>query len=297
MIAMNKTILKGYLFVILSAVIYGCMPLMAKYIYADGANSLTLVFLRNLMALPGLALLARMEGQSLKIPLRTVGKVSVISFFGCTITPILLFSSYNYMASGTATVFHFIYPAVVVLCGILFFKKKATSISILSIVVCSIGIALFYDPNESISFTGSAFALGSGLTFAAYVLLLSNFKNRQVSGFLFSFYVAAASTVLTFVICLVSGQLAFPTTFPGWGLCLLFAISVTMCAVYLFQQGTFLIGGEKTSILSTLEPITSIVIGVAVFHESISTTTVIGSVLVITASILIAISDIKNKVS
>lgn len=292
---MNKTTLKGYLFVILSAVIYGCMPLMAKYIYADGANSLTLVFLRNLMALPGLALLTRLEGKSLKIPLRTIGKVSVISFFGCTITPILLFSSYNYMASGTATVFHFVYPAVVVLCGMLFFRKKATPISILSIVVCSIGIGLFYDPKEGSSFIGSVFALGSGLTFATYVLLLSNFKNKEISGFLFSFYVAAASTVMTFLICLVSSQLAFPATFLGWGLCLLFAISVTMCAVYLFQQGTFLIGGEKTSILSTLEPITSIIIGVAVFHEAVSVATLIGSVLVIAASILIALSDIRKR--
>lgn len=292
---MNKTTLKGYLFVILSAVIYGCMPLMAKYIYADGTNSLTLVFLRNLMALPGLALLIRLEGKSLKIPLRTIGKVSVISFFGCTITPILLFSSYNYMASGTATVFHFVYPAVVVLCGILFFKKKATPISIISIIVCSIGIGLFYDPKEGISLTGSAFALGSGLTFATYVLLLSNFKNKEISGFLFSFYVAAASTVMTFVICLVSGQLAFPESLTGWGLCLLFAISVTMCAVYLFQQGTFLIGGEKTSILSTLEPITSIVIGVAVFHETVNVSTVIGSVFVIAASILISLSDIRKR--
>lgn len=27
---------KGYLYIILSAVIYGCMPMAAKFIYADG---------------------------------------------------------------------------------------------------------------------------------------------------------------------------------------------------------------------------------------------------------------------
>ena len=292
---MKKSTLKGYLFVILSAVIYGCMPLMAKHIYADGANSLTLVFLRNLMALPGLALLTRAEGKSLKIPLHCLGKVTLISFFGCTITPILLFSSYNHMASGTATVFHFIYPAVVVLCGILFCGKKATLTNLVSIVVCSAGIALFYDPLQPVSLQGSVLAIGSGLTFATYVLLLSNFKTQQVSGFQFSFYVAAASAAMTFLICLVSGQLAFPATLTGWGLCLLFAISVTMCAVYLFQQGTFLIGGDKTSILSTLEPITSILIGITVFQEAVSANTLIGSVLVICASVLIALADLRKS--
>ena len=34
---MNK-LLKGYLFVIVSAVVYGCMPLGAKIIYAEGVN-------------------------------------------------------------------------------------------------------------------------------------------------------------------------------------------------------------------------------------------------------------------
>ena len=48
----------GYMYAIISAIIYGCMPIMAKYIYADGVNALTLVFLRNFLALPVLAILA-----------------------------------------------------------------------------------------------------------------------------------------------------------------------------------------------------------------------------------------------
>ena len=53
--------LKGCIFAVISAVIYGCMPLMAKYIYADGVTPLTLVFLRNLFALIPLAVLAYRE--------------------------------------------------------------------------------------------------------------------------------------------------------------------------------------------------------------------------------------------
>ena len=39
--------IRGYIAVIASAVLYGCMPLMAKIIKADGVTPLTLVFLRN----------------------------------------------------------------------------------------------------------------------------------------------------------------------------------------------------------------------------------------------------------
>ena len=63
---MNKKIVSGYIFAILSAVIYGCMPLMAKYIYMDGDTTTTLVYLRNFLALPILAVLAIMQKKTLK---------------------------------------------------------------------------------------------------------------------------------------------------------------------------------------------------------------------------------------
>ena len=47
--------IKGYVYIILSAVLFGCMPLMANHIYADGVNAMTLVLLRNAVSLPMLA--------------------------------------------------------------------------------------------------------------------------------------------------------------------------------------------------------------------------------------------------
>ncbi len=40
----KKSLIKGYIFVIMSALIFGLMPLMAKFIYAEGVNPPTLVF-------------------------------------------------------------------------------------------------------------------------------------------------------------------------------------------------------------------------------------------------------------
>mgnify|MGYP003305801842 CR=1 FL=1 len=56
-----------------------------------------------------------------------------------------------------------------------------------------------------------------------------------------------------------------------------------------------LIGGERASILSPLEPTTSVIVGILVFHEAVSLRTVAGSVLVILASLLIAVFDIKSQ--
>lgn len=292
----NKTV-KGYAFSILSAVIYGLMPLMAKYIYSDGVNALTLVFLRNFLALPSLALVAYVKHRTFRISLKEVPKITLISFFGCCITPILLFSSYNYMATGTATVFHFAYPSLVVLIGLVFLKKKFPTGTIISVIMCFVGICLFYDPSEAFSLQGSALALSSAVTFAVYVTMLSSCKLSSATGVLLSFYIAAASSVITFLICIATGSLALPASPRGFILCAVFAFLVTTLAVVFFQQGAFIIGGEKTSILSTLEPITGIIVGFTVFNEPIRTGIAIGSILVVGASILTAYFDIKKQKS
>jgi len=292
---MNHRLVKGYLFAILSAVIYGCMPLMAAYIYADGVNSFTLVFLRSLFAIVPLAILAYRQHKTLVIPWKLLPSIGLIGALGCCITPILLFTSYRFIASGTATVFHFVYPAIVVIGEILFLKKKAVFINLLSVFLCVIGICLFYSPQQALNLTGSILALSSGLTFAAYVILLSRFDCSRVSGFLFTLYITLVSSAVSLIICLGTGNLALPATPLGWGLCILFALLVTTGAVVLFQQSAFLIGGERASILSTLEPITSLVIGFLLFREPMSPRVLMGSALVVLASVLTALSDIKRS--
>ena len=292
---MTKQMLTGYICAICSAVIYGCMPLMSKYIYADGVNPLTLVFLRNALSILPLGILAWRENKTLAVPVKILPSISLMSFLGCSATPILLFSSYQFMASGTATVFHFVYPALVILLQIFFMRKKVQLSSIISVILCVVGISLFYAPGQPLNFTGSALALGSGLTFAIYVVLLSNFDRTHIAGFLFSFYVATISSIILLVICLVTGSLTLPTTLAGWGLCVLFSLAVTTGAVVLFQHSTFLIGGERTSILSTLEPITGVILGVVVFGEPFGLRVLVGTVLVVAASMLTALWDMKKK--
>lgn len=286
---------KGYLFAVLSAVIYGCMPLMSKYIYADGVDPLTLVFLRNVFSLIPLGVLAYVQQKHLRIPLKILPSIGLISTLGCIVTPILLFFSYQFIPSGMATVFHFAYPAVVMIGGILFFKQKVYSVNILCMVLCIAGIGLFYTPGHSLNPTGSVLALSSAFSFAAYVLLLSHFDNRNVPGFLFCFYTTLISSILSLLICLFTDRLFLPNTMIGWGLCILFSLSITTGAVVLFQQSTFLIGGERVSILSTLEPITSVVIGLFIFKETMGIRTFIGTVLVLLASILIVVFGKKTK--
>lgn len=287
--------LAGYACAILSAVIYGCMPIMAKYIYADGVTPMTLVLLRNALALPSLALLALLQKKTLKRPLRQILPLGIPALFGCVLTPVLLFSSYVFIASGTATVFHFVYPCFVLLIGLAFLRKKISPAVIVSVMLCLIGVLLFYDPSATLSPLGVVLALGSAVAFAIYVVLLPRFQNAEFSGFSFCFYVALWSSIIMLIICICTGQLSLPASWLGWGLCLLFATSVTTGAVVLFQQGSLLIGGEKASILSALEPITGVLIGIILLHEQCKPAVLIGSALVVASGALTALEDLRKK--
>lgn len=291
----RKQTFQGYFLVIFSAVLFGCMPLMVKRIYADGMNSLSVVLMRNCLSLPVVCILARWQRGSLKIPKKALPSIAAIGIMGCCVAPVLLFSSYFFMASGTATVLHFVYPAAVVLGGVLFYREKVTAGGLVSMLICLVGMSLFYTPGETLDWRGSILAIASGVAYAAYILLLSHFKYREVSGFLLNVYIFSINSVVMLLVCLAGGMLTFPSSASIWGLCFFFAVVINVFTVAMFQKGTMMIGGQQAAILSTMEPITSVVVGILAFNEVMSLRTAIGSVLVILASILIVLFDSRQK--
>ncbi len=286
--------LKGYILVLVSAFLFGCMPLITRYIYDDGINRESVVLLRNLMALPVLGVLALWQNKSLRIPMKALPAISGIALMGCCVTPLLLYGAYQHIATGAATVFHFVYPAVVVLIGLVFLRKKCNKGTILASLLCVGGICLFYNPNEPLDWTGCGLALASGITYAVYVILLSVFRYKEISGFKLSFYISAVCTVVMLAVCLIGNRLTLPATAKGWLLCAALSVLIGVGAVVMFQKGTMLIGGERASVLSTVEPLTGVLLGMLVFHEEVTLGTGLGSMVVILACVLIPLFDAKG---
>ena len=237
----------GYLCVILSAVIFGCMPLGANFLYAQGVTPMSLVFLRNLLSLPVLALLCQKQG-------------------GLRIS----------RGALLATVFHFAYPVIVVLGGLVL-RERVRKKALFCAVLCSLGILLLIDPSGAVDPLGVALALTSGVTYAVYILLLAHFRHREVMGFRMTFYMALISAVCMFFLCLLSHQLCLPQTLAGWLAALAFSLMICIGAVMLFQKGTFLIGAQRAAILSTFEPITSIFVGILFLNETLTPRILLGS--------------------
>lgn len=290
-----KPIARGYAFVICSAAIYGCMPLGAELLYTKGLTPLSLVFYRNVLGLLPLACLAKMRGENLRLSFSELWKVGLLGLLNGCITPILLYSAYQHMSSGSATVFHYIYPSVVILGGVLLFGEKVRKKESIGVLLCMMGILFFQDPGGDVSVLGGILALLSGVSYGFYILLLPKYNLTNISCVKLSFWMAAICAVTTLPICFLLNQFFVPTDFSSWSICVLFSLLLCVGAVILLQRGIFLIGGQRAAIMSTLEPVISILIGIAIFGDQLTVRTCIGSIIVIASAGFLAIFDSQKE--
>lgn len=281
--------LKGCLFVILSASLFGCASLFVKNIYLGGGNAISIVFYRNFLPLPFLYLILKWKKISLKVSRTEFGKLFVCSVIGAVLTPIVLYSSFHYINSGMATTLHFIYPVFVFLFCWLFFREKIDLLHGACLVLCMLGILFFYTPGQQANLMGIFLACTSGVSYAAYIVYLAKCGMGKLYPFKYSFYIASICSVLIFFYAMLTQSFVYRMTNTAWLWMVVFAMLLTLVAVILFQSGTNLVGAQHTAILSTFEPLASIVVGVLAFHERFSTRTLFGTIMILASVVMLTL--------
>lgn len=281
---------KGHVLVILSAVLFGFNPLIAKTVYANGGNFVKLTFLRLFLGTPCLFLIQRATSRaSFSLPGSERKKLLLCSF-GYALTPVFLLSSYYYISSGMATTIHFIYPVLVLLACAIFFRERISAVKGGSCALCMCGILCFYTPGAMGNASGIALAFISGITYAFYIVYLSKSGLQSLPPYLLGFYLSAFGSIEVAILLLFTRNLAFPFTPLGWCLSIVYAV-VSVVATLTFQVGTKYVGPQNASLLSTFEPLTSVIVGVLVFHETIGGRSFIGVLSILLAIALLAAGE------
>ncbi|MDF2546772.1 MAG: EamA/RhaT family transporter [Anaerosolibacter sp.] len=289
----------GVLAVLISAVVFGLMPIIVKSILEEGGNSISTSFYRFTLALPLLYIhLKYIRKEDMGLTRDELLKLLVISIFGYGLTVLLLFMSYEYIPSGMATTLHFGYPVFVILgCSILF-KDKLTRSQLISIIVCMIGLVLFYEKGQHINIKGVVLAFASSITYTFYIIFVDKSKLKEISSLKLAFYLCFIASIPTGIFAASTGNFDYTMTVKGWILSFLLSILVMYGAVGFFQYGLKTIGPQKTSILSTFEPITSILMGMMVFSETYSIRTLAGALLILIGVIITTrngeVDNVKN---
>ena len=287
--------IKGIIFTIISAFVFGFTPILAKITYAGGNNAITLTFLRALFGLPFLYIGMRKNKTVLKITKDEFFKFILLSFLGIGITTTSLYSSYNYISVGMATTLHFIYPCVVYFICILFFKEKITKKKLTALVFSSFGIIMLIDKVSYGNTVGIFLATLSGITYGLFLVYLDKSGFKHMDAFKCTFYISLFNIVGLFIFGKFTGNLTFALDLSAWLITILISFLTSIFGNAFLQLGVKYCGATTASILCTFEPITSVVLGIIFLSEHITVFKFLGCIFIIIAVILLSINDKKIK--
>lgn len=285
--------IKGILFTVSSAFLFGFTPVLAKSLYQYGLSSNMVVFLRYFLAILPLFIICKIRKIDMKVTRNELVKIGCIAIFGHSLTTITLYGSYAYISVGTATVLHFYYPIFVAVLSRILLKKTMSNLKKVLLLISTIGVSCFLNSIGNGQMIGIFMSLFSALTFAFYMVATEKFALQKMDSFKITFYFALFVSFITFIVTVVNRDFTLHLSAQNWGNIIILSLATSVFGLVFLQTGIKMIGARDASILSTAEPITSLVFGALLLNEAIKFNEIIGSILILVSVITIIIIDSK----
>ena len=295
--------LKGIVLTMLSSITFGFAFTLGPMTYgAGGSNPVTLTFLRNFLSLPFLLLIVLFLKVDLRVTKNQLKNLAILGFIGNSITTLLLNIAFAHIDVGIVTPIHFTYPIFVTLGCVLFFHEKLSKQKIIALVIAMSGIGCFFiESLNSASFNSSTLiglilAVASGAFYAFYIIFMDKSGLKSESPFKITFYVAIASSIGMFFYGISTNQLVLSSlTTKSWIISAVFAFLCTVVALSLLQVGIKHIGASEAAVISTFEPITSVIFGILLLNEKITPIKIIACILIFSGVLILSFT--KNNTS
>lgn len=201
-------------------------------------------------------------------------------------TSITLFASYKYINSGAATSIHFLYPVIIFIFSAFILKQRPSISEVICISCAVLGLLFLGDFKDVSSTRGITYAGISAFTYSFYSFSLEKAKKINLVKVLFYVNLFGSFMILIFSLFLPE-KISFNFSLPQFGLLILYSCILTIGATFLYQRAVIKIGAKYTSILSTLEPITSLTIGLLFLKESMTYIQVLAAVLIVLAAFML----------
>lgn len=280
---------KGVACGVVAAITYGMNPLGALNLYAEGINTDTVLFYRYGLAVLILAVLMVLQRQTFTIHKKELLTVVILGVL-FAVSSISLFGSFRYMDAGIASTILFVYPIMVAVIMAVFFKEKITAVVVLSILLSLAGIALLYqdESGATLSTVGVMMVMLSSLAYAIYIVIV-NKSSISLPPVKMTFFVMIFGTITIAVHSLfdTSNHLQILTTTSMWGWAVMLAVFPTVVSLVLMVVAVKELGSTPTAIMGALEPVTAVVIGIAIFDEVFTLRMAYGILLILLAVVLI----------
>jgi drug/metabolite transporter (DMT)-like permease len=243
---------------------------------------------RYLLALIVLFVIAGRRARS--IPPRRAAQLMVVGGCGQALITYLSLKALDYIPVGPLAFLFYTYPAWVSIIASLTGREHLTPKRIAALVIAMIGIAVMVGtPKESLDTFGVALALGVAFVYALYLPALHRVQ-AGIRPDVATLYLLAGVLATFLIASIVTGSIAAPTSFDQWKYALLLSLVCTVMAFSMLIAGLRVLGPVRTSIISTIEPFFTSMLGVLVLGQKFSNATIAGGALVAIAVVLLQLS-------
>jgi drug/metabolite transporter (DMT)-like permease len=278
----------GILLIIVSAASFGTLAIFGRYAYSNGIDTFTLLFLRfTFAALLMFALLAiTRESLPRGISLLQLVGMGALGYVGQSFS---FLSAIKYASAGLVALLLYLYPIFVAILSAIFLREKFSSVKIAALILATIGAGLTANP-EGGAWQGILLAISSALIYSVYIIVGTGVM-KKVSAVQSSAVIFASAGIVYGVLTAINGS-HFPKTGTGWGIVGGLVLLATVIPVVTFLAGLKRIGPTNASMLSTLEPVVTVILAAWLFSETLQLVMLIGGGLILVSVILLARSEV-----
>lgn len=287
---MNSRKITGYILGFVAAATYGLNPLFALPLMSDGMSTSSILFFRYLLAIPIVAAMMAIRGKSAIV---TRPQLGLLAVFGVLVglSSLTLFESYRYMDAGIASTLLFVYPLMVAVIMAALFHERITPLTVFCLATALAGIGLLYEGEggATLSLTGTAFVMGSALSYALYIVGVNRSGLAKVPTLTVTFYVLVFGLVIFGLNIWAKGSIDIPQGFRQWSGVGALALLPTAVSFLCTTMAIGYIGSTPTAILGAMEPVTAVIIGITVFGEQLTFRNIAGLILILIAVTLVIV--------
>ena len=285
---MNR--LLGIFLIVVSAASFGTLAIIGRFAYADGLDVTTMLFLRFTIA--AILMFAWLAIRKEPLPRgRTLLQLAGMGGLGYVGQSFCFMSAINYASTGLVALLLYLYPVFVTILTVIFQKVKLTSRTVFALVLATIGAALTANPQGG-QLPGILLAISAAAIYAVYILVGTGVM-QKVSAIQSSAVIFASAAVVFGIMTAIRGA-HWPTTQNGWLAISGIAVIATLLPVATFLGGLKIVGATDASLLSTLEPVVTVVLAAMILGEKVQPLMIAGGVLILAAVLMIVNKKKKN---
>lgn len=280
----------------ISSSTFGLIPLFALPALKAGVSLDSVMFYRFGLSSLALGVWLLIRRHDMRISLKEFGALFVLGVF-YALTALLLTTSYLYIPSGVATTVHFLYPVVVTVVMILFFKDRVSLPVIAASVMAISGVYLlsYGEGSGGISLKGLLLVLATVVTYALYIVGVNKSCAHKMEGLKMTFYVLLSCTIVFILNLLLKGEMpdAMPDVSTGIYL-LLLALIPTLVSDFTLILSVQHVGSTTTAVLGCMEPLTAVGMGVLFLHEHFGFIQMCGMIVILLAVSIVILANSKE---